>query len=54
MWCNIIGKHKVKNEYEWSYKHCTAFHTGFNVSVVRSIGQVGKMEFDEIGQRDQC
>ena len=28
------------------------FHTGFYVSAIRSIGQVDKMEFDEIGQRD--
>ena len=31
----------------------TAFYTVFYVNVFRSIGQVGEMEFDEIGQRDQ-
>ena len=31
----------------------TALHTVFVVNVVRSIGQVDEMEFDEIGQRAQ-
>ena len=50
--CNVIGKQKVKYEYECNWEHFTAFHTVFYVNVFRSIGQVGKMEFDEIGQRD--
>jgi len=41
----------VKYEYEWNWEHYTAFYTVFNVNVFRSIGQVGEMEFDEIGQR---
>ena len=49
--CNVIGIHQVKYEYEWNLEHYTAFYTVFYLNVFRSIGQVGKMEFDEIGQR---
>ena len=40
----------MKNKYEWNREHNTAVHTVFHVNVVRSIGQVDKMEFDKIGQ----
>ena len=38
----------MKYECEWNWELYTALHT---VDVVRSIGQVDKMEFDEMGQR---
>ena len=37
------------DEYIW--EHYTAFYTVFYVNVFRSVGQVGKMEFYEVGQR---
>ena len=49
--CNVIGIHQVKYEYEWNLEHYTAFYTVFYLNVFRSIGQVGKVEFDDIGQR---
>ena len=49
--CDVIGIHYVKNEYELNWEHYTAFYTVFYVNDFRSMGQVGKMEFDEIGQR---
>ena len=42
----------MKYECEWNWELYTALHNVFHVDVVRSIGQVDEMEFDEIGQRD--
>ena len=49
--CNVIGTHLVKYEYKCNWEHYTAFYTVFYVNVFRSLGHVGNMEFDEIGQR---